>query len=70
MNIEYNFNSADDYLEKAKEKVAAQDYEAALLALAKAYSHVRQLLELVFKLKALKDDVTEPAGKDSGGPQK
>ncbi len=66
MNIENHFYNAETNLKTANEKVTAQDYDSALALLAEAYSHVRQLLELVFKLKALKDEVTEPSGKDSG----
>lgn len=62
MNIENHFYNAETNLETANEKVAAHDYDSALALLAEAYSHVRQLLEQVFKLKALKDDVTGPEG--------
>lgn len=62
MNIDNNFNSADAYLEMAKEKVAAQNYEVALVSLRKAYSHIRDLIEQVYKLHALKSEVTEQKG--------
>ncbi len=70
MNIENHFNNAAAYLDMAKEKVNAQDYESALASIGKAYSHTRELLEHVYKLHALKAKVTSSAGKDSGGPQK
>lgn len=62
MNINDNFNSADVYLEMAKEKFARQDYEGALDSLFKAFSHTRALVEQVFKLQAMKNEVTEPLG--------
>jgi hypothetical protein len=68
MNIEHNFNNAKFCLDIARDKVASQNYEAALAALAKAYSHTRTLLDQVCKLKVLKDEVTRSAGEDSGGP--
>ena len=68
MNIEHNFNNAKFCLDIARDKVAGQDYEAALVALAKAYSHTRAMLEQVEKLQALKVEAARPAGEDSGGP--
>ncbi len=58
MNIENNFNAVDVYLEMAKEKITRHDYEGALTALAKSYSHTRELLEQIYKLQALKAKVT------------
>lgn len=62
MNIEINFYNAEAYLEKAKNKVSAQEYHTALVFIRKAYGHVRELLEQVYKLEALKDEVTEQKG--------
>lgn len=50
MNIEDNFNAADVYLEMANEKFSRGDYDGALVQLCSAYSHVRSLIEEVYKV--------------------
>ncbi len=62
MNIENNFNNADVYLKMAKDNFSSQDYDSALSALGKVYSHISALMNQVSALKALKDEVTEQKG--------
>lgn len=62
MNIENHFNSAEAYLEMANEKVERQDYTGARASLAQAYSHTRELLDLVQKLIVLKANVELSTG--------
>lgn len=69
MNIENHFNNAEAYLEMANEKVSLRDYDGALASLAKAYSHIRDLIKQVYSLKALKSEVEQPPGESVGGPQ-
>lgn len=66
MNIKANISVVEVYLEMANEKVERQDFEGALEALASAYSHVRELLEQVQKLSALKT-MAERSAKDVPG---
>lgn len=65
MNIENHFNSAEAYLEMANEKVGRGDYIGARAALAKAYSHNRELLDHVQKLVACKAFTEQPAGENT-----
>lgn len=67
MNIDNHIHNAKTYLDQANDKVANQDFDTALAMLVMAYSHTRELLEQVCKLKALKDEVEHPAREDSGG---
>lgn len=69
MNIENHMYNAKTCLDTAQTKIEAQDYESALALLADAYSNVRELLQQVFKLQALKVKVARPAGDNSVGPK-
>jgi len=65
MNIENNFNNAKKALDLARDKVDRQDYDTAIEVLACAYSHVRELLQQVYKLNTLKSHVESPLGKNT-----
>lgn len=60
MNIENNFYNAKKALDLARDKVDRQDYHTAIEVLASAYSHVRELLQQVYKLNSLKKHVRKP----------
>lgn len=62
MKIEHQFNNAKSWLDIARDKVASQDYESALAALAEAFSHTRTLLQQVNKLQALKVEAESSTG--------
>jgi len=64
MNIDDNFNNAEALLKMAKDNIAAHDYDSTLTSLAEAYAHIRELVELVYKLQGLKTEVEGPAGKE------
>ena len=50
MSIENDFNSAEIYLEMAKEKWQRGQYCASLVNLSKAYPYMRSLIEEIYKL--------------------
>lgn len=66
MNIENNLYNAKKALDLARDKIDQQDYDTAIEVLASSYSHVRELLQQVYKLKALKVEVEGPANEKSG----
>jgi hypothetical protein len=68
-NIENHTHRAKLCLTTSQAKIEAREYDTALAMLAEAYSHTRELLEQVYKLQALKVEVTRPAGEDSGGSE-
>lgn len=66
MNLENEFSNAEVYLEMAKEKVAAHDYDSALASLTKVYEYTRMLLQVVYKLSVERSQASRPAGEDTG----
>ena len=62
MNIENHIYNSKTCLDHANDKVAKQDFDTALAMLVQAYSNIRELMDHVLALKALKDEVARPAG--------
>jgi len=50
MNIEENFDSAEVYLEMAREKASRGYFASSLASLVNAYEHTRALIEQTYKL--------------------
>ena len=65
MNAENHFYSAEVYLEMARDKFTAHDYDSTLASLVKSYSHTRWLIEHVWKLKRKATLASRPAGEDT-----
>jgi len=68
MNIENHFRDAHVYLAMAKDKFDLNDFVGAQAALAKAYSHTREILDHVQTLIVSTANVELSAGQSSGGP--
>ena len=66
MNIENHMYNAKTMLKTAQDKIEARDYTSALVLLCNAYSHVRGLIELVYKLDREASAATRSAGEDCG----
>jgi hypothetical protein len=66
MNIENHIYNAKKALDMVRDKVESQDYDTALAMLCNLMTENRELIEHVYKLHALKAEVSTPAGEDTG----
>lgn len=63
MNIHTHFTIANQELATAQSDVNAGNYSSALIALTRAYPHIRDLIEEVYKLDREKTNInTSPPG--------
>lgn len=65
MYIEQNFDSAEVYLEMAREKVKSSDFVSALANLRHAYSATRELIDLVFSMQTTQQQKAFYSGEES-----
>lgn len=62
MNIELDIYNAKNMLQTAQGKIESRDYNTALVMLCTAYSHLRSLIEKVYKLSVESSRDECPAG--------
>lgn len=68
MNIEKHIYNVKNSLDKAQEKLNADDYDTALAIFVAVWTNFQELIDGVLELKALAALAERPAGESSGGP--